>query len=215
MRPDYDQLLQMEDPLASRPMRFGPEDPREDNADTFAAWVYGLFAGEAQATPPLRLVTRMGKQATDLMWSTYPPLLVGSQRLIDTLTSEHISGWTTYAIEAHDRSGQRLTGYYGFAITGRTGNQDMMRGEVIDKPPIVPKGKPYKVLRGLYFEGDAWDGSDLCVVGGTSIKVASPRVRAVLKRAKISNVTFTPLATKELDVSIFVSFGRWPAARAL
>ena len=83
----------------------------------------------------------------------------------------------------------------------------------MDKPPPAPRGKPYQVLRGFYFNDDAWDGSDLCTADRTAHVIATARVVDVFKRARIGNVRFVRLDEYEQAVSDFKILGLWPASR--
>lgn len=211
MLPDYTSLCRVREGWQRRPLRFTTRDER---CDTPAAtqWICSLFLGEESAAPPLRLGIGMGTLATDWMWSQFPPIIVISQRLIDILIANRLTGWSTYAVDCTDRSGQRLgkEQYYGLAITGRAGRQDVARGAVVDKPPIVPGGAPYQVLRGLFFQNDAWDGSDFCVVDETTITVVTERVVGVFREQKIRNVVFTPLSTYEENMRNLRTLGLSP-----
>jgi len=220
MKPDYHHLFEMNDPLATRPWRLDVgEDPRwetmmeEGKREEFGKWLRQLMRGEAKADPPLRLAPAMGGHPTDVMWSTVVTVVVVSQRVVDLLKEEGLTGWATYAVDVRDKKGQAVPGYYGFAVTGRAGSQDLRRGEIIDKPPIVPGGNPYQVLRGLYFEGDYWDGQDFCLMGSTLTIIVTERVVRLFKRHRIRNVEFIRLPEVEVDVEDFKIQGRWPPER--
>jgi len=211
MQPDYTRLFSMEDPMSPRPLRLGPEDARYEGQEA-SMWAHRLFLGEERPAPPLRLVGMMGGKAVDMIWATIQCIVI-SQRLVDVMTTERFTGWDTCEVDVYDRQRQRLTGYYGLAITGRAGDQDLMRGDVVDKPPPAPRGRSYQVLRGLYFQNDAWDGSDFSTVDRTAKLVASARVVDAFKRARIGNVRFVRLDEYEQAVSDFRQFGLWPAER--
>ncbi len=220
MKPGYCHLFKMRDPLATRPWRLTvSEDPRwktmmeEGERGEFSRWLMRLRRGEAEADPPLRLVPAMGGHPTDVMWSTVVTVVVVSQRVVDLLKEDGLTGWATYAVDVRDKKGQAVPGYYGFAVTGRAGSRDLRRGEIIDKPPIVPGGKPYQVLRGLYFEGDYWDGQDFCLMGSTLTIIVTERVVRLFKRHRIRNVEFIRLPEVEVDVEDFKIQGRWPPER--
>ena len=54
------------------------------------------------------------------------------------------------------------------------------------------------MYKGFYFDESQWDGSDIFLVGGH--KVVTLPVQKAFKRAKVSNVRFTPLMEVEIDV---------------
>ncbi len=113
MKADYENLFEMADPLNNRWMRLSPaEDPRWGRPD-FDQWADQLLRGEAEADPPLRLVHKMGGKPADVMWSTFISFVVISERVVELLRAHGFTGWKTYAVEIHDRKGQRLPGYFG------------------------------------------------------------------------------------------------------
>ncbi len=217
MKADYENLFEMADPLNNRWMRLSPaEDPRWGRPD-FDQWADQLLRGEAEADPPLRLVHKMGGKPADVMWSTFISFVVISERVVELLRAHGFTGWKTYAVEIYDRKGQHLPGYFGLGVTGRVGRRDPWRSPVVDKPPIVPGGKPYQVRKGLFFQDDFWDGSDFCCLEvGIEIivtrRVAQAFQKAGIgrifsdetsafapKRGKIGNVIFIPLPERETD----------------
>src|SRR5688500_1811165 len=111
MQPDYTTLFRVHDPLAKRPMRLSPApDPRyqsyfKQQDDKFPNLVFSLLRGEMQANPPLILGHGMGGKPTDIMWSTYPPIMVVSERVTDLFREEGFTGWGTYDVEIHDKEG--------------------------------------------------------------------------------------------------------------
>jgi len=156
------------------------------------------------------LQAEMGGHATDLLWTTFPPLMCISRRLVELLEEHQFTGWSTYPVEVYDRKGERLPDYFGFAVTGRAGKHDLQRVQVVIKPPPTERGKPWEALKGLYFEDDFWDGSDFCLMGTTSTIIVTERVVKAFKRAKIRNVIFTPLPEEETDAAVYEVQGLWP-----
>lgn len=214
MLPDYSRLYRVGEGWQRQPVRFTTERDERCNTPTAYHWTRALFRGEQAAVPPLRLKVFMGGLVTDWMWSASVAIIVISQRLVDTLIAARLTGWSTYAVDCTDRSGQKLGDeqYYGLAITGRAGVQNLARSAIVDKPPIVPGGAPYQVLRGLFFQNDVWDGSDFCVVDDTMTKVVTERVVDVFRKHKIRHVVFTPLNDYEQKTDALITMGLWPPA---
>lgn len=212
MLPDYSRLCRVREGWQRQPVRFTTARDERCNAPTAYQWTRSLFRGDQVAVPPLQLKVFMGGLVTDWMWSASVQVIVISQRLVDILIAARLTGWSTYAVDCADRSGQKLGNeqYYGLAITGRAGSQDLARSAIVDKPPIVPGGAPYQVLRGLFFQNDVWDGSDFCVVDDTMITVVSERVVDVFREQKIRNVVFTPLNNYEDKMDALLTLGLWP-----
>lgn len=206
--PDYEKLFVLDDPLATRLLRLAPAQEWIDGPKA-----YRLFSGKWQPPEPVVLRATRGGHATDLLWTTFPPLMCVSRRLVELLEGHRFTGWDTYPVEVYDRQGERLSGYFGFAVTGRAGKHDLRRVQVMIKPPPTPEGKPRVALKGLYFENDFWDGSDFCLMGSTSTIIVTERVVKAFKRAKIRNVIFTPLPEEETPASVYEVQGLWPLER--
>lgn len=210
MVPNYADLYEVDDPLNGRAMRSGPgNDPRYATR-RFHEWAFRLFTGQERADPPLELMPEMGGKPTDIMWTTYIPVMAVSQTVVDLLSNEGLIGWSTYAVNVIDWQGQPLHGYKGLAVSGRAGAQDLRRGDLVDRPAPAPGGKPYQTLRGLYFQNDHWDGSDFSIVDATCIIVVTGRVVRAFRHAKIRNVRFVPLFESEIDIAILRQRGQWP-----
>lgn len=210
MKPDYENLYMMRDPFATRPMRLSVEGDPRFGTKTFDDFVDRLYLGECEADPPLQLKVFQGGQKTDLMWSAYPPITVISKSMVKLLSAHGFTGWGTYAVKVRDRDGKIIPGYFGLAVTGRAGKSDLLRGKVIKKPPKVPGGAPYEVLKGEYFKDDFWDGSDFCIMGQGGSPIVTRRVVDALKKAKIRNVEFMPLPEYEIDIGALEIMGLWP-----
>ncbi|MGH2543807.1 MAG: hypothetical protein ACRDIB_13470 [Ardenticatenaceae bacterium] len=193
---DYQTLYELFDPLANRPLRLTPEGCSDWLTHQQAVT---LLLGQAvPLAQPVCLRGYMGRQVTDFLWCALTPLICLSQRVVDLLSEPPFTGWSTYPVELYDRDHERLTGYHGLAITGRAGKRDRSQSQVVTKPPPVAGGLERQVYRGLYFQDEAWDRSDLFMVNG--FKVVTEAVYQAFKRRKLSNARFTSLTDVELDV---------------
>ncbi len=194
---DYSKLFLFEDPLANRPLRLGPE---QDWVTTDT--VLTLFHGECHPPEPVVLKTQMGGQATDILWSTFPPIMCISEKLRDILIENNFTGWSTYPVKVYGRHGEYLPGYHGLAVKGFAGKYDLGRSQKVINPPHIPGGKPVEVYRGFFFDENKWDGSDFFRVKANWL-VVTEGVRDAFKKAKIINVRFTPLTEVEISTYIF------------
>jgi len=122
---------------------------------------------------------------------------------VDVLSQHSFKGWSVYPVEVYGRKGEPIPDYYGFAITGRGGEVDISRSQLVTKPAPTERGRPYQVYLGMYFHPEQWDGSDLFFVNGH--RVVQERVVKAFKRAKISNVQFISLPDVELDAYLYRS----------
>ena len=192
---DYSALFRLYDPLANRPLRLTTEGESNWLSLEQAA---ALSRGELSLQHPLRLRAYMGGQVTDFLWSDLASLVVISRKVVELLRDRAFTGWATYPVEVYDRKGEPLVDYFGLAITGRAGKQDRTRSRILTKPAPAPGGQPYQVYRGFYFDESQWDSSDIFLADG--FKVVTLPVQKAFKRARVSNVHFTPLADVEIDV---------------
>lgn len=193
---DFRTLFELDDPLANRPLRLTIKDEYDWLTVEQAR---ALFAGRlSKLERPLRLDAYAGGQATDFLWSAFPPLVCISRRVVTLWEERGFTGWSVYPVEVYDRKGEQLPDYSGFAVTRPRLKRDRSRSEIITKPPPAPGGKSYQVYKGLYFDEQEWDGSNIFLVGGSIVVTQS--VRDTCKKAKISNVRFTPLVEVEISV---------------
>jgi len=159
-----------------------------------------LFRGKFKPEHPLRLSAYQGGQATDFLWTAFPPLVCISSRVVELLTEHRITGWATYPVEVYGREGEPLPGYHGFSVTGPECKRDRSRSQIIEKPPPSPRGQSYQVYKGLYFDESQWDGSDIFLVRPFGGIVVTEKVYKLFKRNRVSNVRLIPLPKVEIDV---------------
>lgn len=192
---DYYGFYRMSDPLANRPLRL------DTDGTVSGEMAWQLSRGDMIPEQPLRLVAAMGGQPAPILWTRFPPLVCVHQRVVDILSQHNFKGWSVYPVEVYGRKGEPIPDYYGFAITGRGGEEDISRSQLVTKPAPTERGRPYQVYLGMYFHPEQWDGSDLFFVNGH--RVVQERVVKAFKRAKISNVQFISLPDVELDAYFF------------
>jgi hypothetical protein len=198
---DYNNLFEMSDPLANRPLRLDPQQNWIDQE-----MVNNLFYGLAQPPEPIKFIPQSGKQATDVLWSSYPPLFCISQKVVDIFLKNKFTGWGTYPVEVYDHNHNFLPEYYGFSIKSYAGKRDCSRSTRVMKPP-VPGLKPSGVYIGTYFDESMWDGSDIFRIQH-AVKIVTKAVVQIFKQNKITNVRFTPLLETEISEAI-VNFKKY------
>jgi hypothetical protein len=206
MSVEYEFLYLMADPLASQSIRLEPY------ANNWLGQAEAVSLLRAQLVPPaaLKLRPAMGARFVDVLWTTFPPIRVISGRLLDLLSANELSGVGIYDVEVKDREGRIQSDYFGLAIRGRAGEQDLRRVQLIQKSAITKGGAPYTNLKGVYFENDVWDGSDFTLMGSSLMVIVSERVVETFARAKVRNVRFTPLPDVEILASVYEVMGLWP-----
>jgi hypothetical protein len=187
---DFSTLYAVSDPLGTRAFR------AEFGASSDAAFAYSRGDSAPQGSVPVSWF--MGsKTPGDVIWSSLVAPLVVHSRVVDALVEARITGWSTYAVQVASGAGEPVPGYVGLAIHGRCAARDLSRSEIVLKK--YPGGWSPE-FRGHFFPPESWDGSDLfmqhaCSGSQTSChRFATDRVRRVLRKAKISNLAFTPLS---------------------
>lgn len=195
---DYTALFELADPLASRPLRLMGDEPYSDEMTSEQAWL--LFRGKLKLEKPLKLGAYRGRLAADFLWTSFPPLVCVSSRVVNLLLANEVTGWDAYPVEVFDRKGQLLPDYHGFSITGPACCRDRSRSQVITK--LNAAGRATQVYKGLYFDESQWDGSDFFLVRPFGGIVVTEKVYRLFKRAKVTNVRLTPLTEVELDVML-------------
>lgn len=153
-----------------------------------------LLRGELRPRHPIEFQPESGSKARDLIGETYATLQFVSEAFINALLEERVTGWGTYPVRLYDKAGLELPGYHGLAVTGRAGPIDHSKSRIELDPPAVPTGHPTYVERGIYFDHETWDGSDVFIPEGTRAVCVVERVKRALEKRKLTNLHFTPLS---------------------
>lgn len=193
---ELDSLYELTDPIEVDAIRLRsrlPSDARERKIDFEL-----LSQGRLEIQEPIQFDAAQGSIAEDVLWTQLIRPVCVSNRVTRILTGNAIRGWSTYPVEVYDKEGDLLPNYLGFAVTGAACAADYSLSSVIEKQPPSPRGRSYEVYRGLYFDVDEWDGSDMFWVGG--VRVVVQKVRELFEQEGVKNVRFTPLAEREIRI---------------
>ena len=193
---DYKSLFVLSDPMQAEPFRLRSRrlsDVKAGGIDFVA-----LSRGESQTKGPIQFDVAQGTIATDILWMQLVAPVCVAKRVIRILSENEVSGWSTYPVEVFDQEGELLADYHGLVVTGGVCDADYNRSAVITKPPPAPRGKSYDVYKGLFFDEDQWDGSDMFWVGG--VRVVVEKVKTAFEKSGVENVAFTPLPEREIRV---------------
>jgi hypothetical protein len=160
---------------------------------------FGLTRAEMQPAHPVKVEWAMGgAKPGDVIWTTMAVVAIVSDSVVQLLRSQGFTGWSLYDVSVWDKQGQSIPGYSGLAITGRCGSIDYTRTVVV--PRIRPAGI-FPIGKGLLFDPESWDGSDLFMPAGkVGYIFMVDRVKKAFERAKIRNVVFTPLDQYEVEM---------------
>jgi len=167
---------------------------------------YDIHAGVTRPVYPIIYKQHSGRYLHDQLTTTHAILVLYSERVISMLADRKFTGWITYPVEIYRKDGRSIPGYYGFSVIGRCGPIDDGRRQRVLLPPREKGGKCVQGLRGLKFQGDSWDGSDIFCPLGTGFIFITEEVRRSLQEIKPSNVSFLKLSDFEvIDASGLVS----------
>jgi hypothetical protein len=162
--------------------------------------VHGAFElarAELRPERPIDYVRDEGRTPHDLIGTTDAVVTLVSDRLIAILRAREFRGWTTFPVQIFLDDGSTLDGYLGLAVTGRSGPIDDRFSEDAIQPPPVSGGQPGRALRGLCFEPESWDGSDIFTPEGYAGRFVVEAVKNALEEAGVSNVEFRRLSEIE------------------
>jgi hypothetical protein len=160
---------------------------------------FSLTRAEMQPSHPVTVRWAMGSvKPGDVIWTTMGVVVIVSESVVQLLRAHGFTGWSLYDVSVRDKQGQLIPGYSGLAITGRCGKIDYTRTVVV--PRVYPAGI-FPIGKGLLFEPESWDGSDLFMPADNfGYKFMVEGVKKAFERAKIRNVYFTPLDQFEVEM---------------
>ena len=161
--------------------------------------VFALTRAELQPAHPITVKWAMGSaKPGEVIWTTYAVPIIVSEFVVQLLRSHGFTGWSLYDVSVQDKQGHLIPGYSGLAITGRCGKIDYTRTVVV--PRVYPAGI-FPIGKGLLFDPESWDGSDLFMpADNVGYKFMVDDVKKAFERAKIRNVSFTPLDQFEVEM---------------
>lgn len=147
---------------------------------------HALLSGERRPRQPLLFEVSGGIRPMDLIGTEFAGVYLISPRFQAALSHGSFSGWGL--IEA-SVSGTTIERYRLLVISGRCGPIEDSRSERL----LIPSpsgGEAVGGWRGLLFDPDTWDGSDLFLPRNTFHTIVVDRVRDVVIRERLTNVTF-------------------------
>ncbi|MXZ20089.1 MAG: hypothetical protein F4Y84_05685 [Caldilineaceae bacterium SB0665_bin_25] len=193
---DYSTLFELSDPMAIEPFRLRsrlPSDSSQGGLD-----LDRLSQGAIQVSDPIQFDVAQGSGIYDFLWTQLVTPVCISKRVVRLLQKSDVSGWSTYPVEVIDDKGRLLADYHGLAVSGAICLANYTRSSVVTKSPPAPRGRSYDVYRGLYFDADEWDGSDMFWVG--RVRVVVEKVKKIFEQNDVKNVCFTRLSEREIRV---------------
>jgi hypothetical protein len=97
-------------------------------------------------------------------------------------------------LRSHART-REIEGYQGLSALGRCGP---VHHDAALLQPMAPGGEPVEGWRGLLFDPETWDGSDIFSPEGTAHLIVSQSVKHALEEAQASNWLLVALPAWEM-----------------
>ncbi|MBW6498327.1 MAG: hypothetical protein K0B09_08070 [Bacteroidales bacterium] len=144
-----------------------------------------VFRNELMPDKVIEFFPNYGTQAFDFLNSGYAGVFLISRFIFDLLTTNKISGWK--AIPARILGYESLE-YFLLTIKGRCSAIDYDKSESFIKPPFTPTGKPFEAKRGLFFDLNSWDGSDIFTPDNSRMIFVTEKVKKILIKSKATNI---------------------------
>ncbi len=178
---DLNDFYDLSDPLSDRPFR--------GTFDTNESWL-GLCDGRIKPKSPVIVKHYAGSKVPgDVIWTGALTTII-HENVINVLLKYNLKGWDTYQVTVLSHNDELIPDYYGFAVTGRSGPFTAENSQVIYKQ--YPGGI-YPRIRGISFDIDTWDGSDIFIgdIEGCSHGVkTTQKIVQIFKKEKIKNISF-------------------------
>ena len=156
---------------------------------------FALFFGEAASVEPVRFAFEGGGPG-DLIVADDAVSRLVSARLRAALTEAGCTGWSSYPVILEGPNGVVRDEYTGLTVTGRCGRLDASFAE-----RITEDGWP--LVRGITFDPESWDGSDVFTPPETAFVLLSERAQAALDGAGLANVEMRRLKDVVVDPEIY------------
>ncbi|MEM0941183.1 MAG: DUF1629 domain-containing protein [Bacteroidota bacterium] len=176
---------------------FSPIDPDKSYPYDENRLIQGDYTG---ISFPVVFKQEYGNKLQDVLDTGWASLYLISDKMKAVLEDNSLTGWKTFAVKVLDKKGQEIKGYHGLSITGRCGQIDYNKSEIIEKR-LAPNGPLVKYYKGLYIGLDKWDNHDFFIPEKTLWTTVSKRAVEVLKKNKLTNIRLKNLAEIETDHS--------------
>lgn len=162
--------------------------------ETYGRVLKGQYEG---LTFPIFFIQESGKKWNDVINAGSVGLYLLSQRFIELLKNNNISGWKSFDVVIKSKNGEEITNYFGLSIIGKGGKIDYSRSSVIEKR-IVPNGLMVKYYKGMFFRQEEWSSSDFFIPEDTLHIIISKKVQRLIEENKITNAVIQNITEYEI-----------------
>ncbi|MEK6974621.1 MAG: hypothetical protein AABW41_05290 [Nanoarchaeota archaeon] len=139
----------------------------------------------------VKFIIRSGTTPGDIIGGT-PVLNLFSERFVNLLKENKIKSFKNYPV-IFDSKYDITTKYYYLEFPSKF-SEILLKGKSKHHIYVTDKGEMAKFgQKGLYFDLQEWDGSDIFGIKNTSLVIVTKRLKVLIERAKLKNVMFTNL----------------------
>lgn len=136
-----------------------------------------------------------GKKFLDVLNTGYVSLYLVSDRFLQLLEDNQLTGWQTYPIILLDQEEKEISGYHGFSIIGSCFPEDYSKSEIVEyqyveKGPLVKHYRGYQVI--------PCDDYDFFIPPRSIGLYINEKTAEILKINKITNVRLINIAEDEV-----------------
>lgn len=161
-------------------------DPEFDSVDPTS-----VLRGEASIDNPVASWSSGRFKSQSLVWSAWPGVIWFHLSVVERMLRDGIQGFSTYSASLLGKNGKVINGYMGWIVSGRC---DPINYERSHEFVTDLGGGETTELRGLFFDEQSWDGSDVFMCRDNTAHVFfSERARRCLEPA-VSNTSFEELS---------------------
>ncbi len=189
---DLNDFYNIRDPLSDRPFR--------GTFDTNESWL-GLCDGRIKPKSPVIVKHYAGSKVPgDVIWTGALTTII-NENVINVLLKYNLKGWDTYQVTVLSHNDEHIPDYYGFAVTGRSGPFNYNRSQITY---ITRAGGIIPYVKGVSFDIDTWDGSDLFmgdIEGCNHFVTTTKKLVQIFKKEKIKNLRFESITDCEYGAS--------------
>jgi hypothetical protein len=170
---------QIEGPLTVAPL---------NNKDIATSDRKKFFMGDFKNEKPEVFVKVDGNEACDFIIAGAPSFYLVSERVINAMKENDITGWSVYPVTIKTSSMEEIKNYLAFYIIGNADKADRNLSEKIEVTfPNKTKGIKEK---GYYFPLNSWEGTDFFYHVGTYGITVTEKVKEFFESLNVTNVKF-------------------------
>jgi hypothetical protein len=142
-------------------------------------------------------------EPSNLFWNMVTEPFCINQATVDILKQSSLSGWSIIPVTVKNKFGAILAdNYFAMTVHGRTNPIDYLKRDIVIKQMA---GGKFPYFKGLYFDPESWDGSDIFMtkadVDGkkTAFIYVTKKFVDTFKKHKIANISFENFNDFEID----------------